>query len=497
MVRHGAAAWGFWGLMAALVLVPTLAGCVGRTPPETAPTPEPGPYFVAPSEAEAGRFYALAHGGGLLSFRPHAGASAQVELFDAQDRRVAEYGIGGGQAGPDIQVELPPGSYVLRMPTLNGTIAITSAGTELPLIPLEGHVERIVLAQDTKGVLPAVPFVPLEGAHLKLDLNLTRTPTGLRLLADGEFGWLELALSGPAGEVFRAESGPATSFAEFGDYLREVEGKFLASRARTERLQGTLDVEDLQGVLVLEAYSYSRAVPMGQDRQGQRSGRAPFEYGLLPSVPVAFDVASGASQLYLTALPDASLVGPKGFGGKDKVAAWVAVFGPDDVKLASVPVYLGTYTTVQVSQPGTYVAALLQGNATLGADVAPGKLGLRPLRVDIHELPQQAAGTSGNYGQESEDPGSEGSLQGVTFDVRPVTIDEPLTSPIPSFACSMQESLRIIQEGEVVAAYGPQWPNASLPTGALLGNGPLTLWHDGFGGSGCMRNGVAVHTYLR
>lgn len=490
MARRGVATWAHWGLVAAVALLPALAGCIGDRAPEPLPVPEPAPYAVEATEVQAGRFYAFDHDGGLLSLRPAAGASAQVELFDGQDRRVAEYGLGGGEAGPDVQMELGAGNYVLRFAALNGTISMASAGTPVQLMPLESHVERVVLAQEPKGAVPNVPFVPLRPTHIELDVNLTRTPTGMRLWTDGSFNWLELALGGPAGEVFRATSGPTASFGDFGTALREVEGLFHASRARNERLVGKLDVEDLQGALILESFSYSRAIPPGQDLQGQRPGRPPFEYGLLPSVPVAFEVAPSAQRLYFAALADAREVGPFG-GGPDSIAAWVSVFGPDDRKLASVPVRAGTYTTLAVNQPGTYVAVLLQGNATLGADAAPKNLGLLPLGVEVQEGPQRPAGSSGNYGQDSEE------LAAVPFDVRPTRIDDPFTSPIPSLACSMQESLRILQDGEVVAAFGPMWDSRDVPAGALLGNGPVTLWHDGFGGSGCMRNGVALHSYRR
>ncbi|MCA1819953.1 MAG: hypothetical protein LC620_07905, partial [Halobacteriales archaeon] len=313
-----------------------------------------------------------------------------------------------------------------------------------------------------------------------LHLNLTRAPTEMRLLSDGTFGSLSFRLDGGGGEVIRAEWGSSAFMPYFFDGVWEVPSTFHPERAHDAQLDGDIAAEDLQGSLFLEAVSYSRALPPGQERIGTGAAATAFTYGLLPAVPVSFEVAPQARHLVFW--NDAPSSPP----------AWVAVYGPDDRKLASVPVPAGTRTSLAVDVPGTYVVALLAGNATMGADAAPGTFGLAPVKAKPADLPERPAGRGGEYGQDNAS-----APAGVVYAAEPVYVEDQSVLPMPSIACFPGESVRIVQGGETLAAWGPAWEPGPLPAGVLIGAGDVTVWHDGFGDSGCARLAARLWTYQR
>ena len=475
--------------LALLATIPLLAGCVQD--PAIPLLPAPSPFAIQAFQAQPGRSYAIDHPGGTLTLRIAAASAGALVLYDGEDRRLGAYSLGGGGAA-DLRIdELAPGRHVLQVVGLNGTLMVEGPAGPVPLWPLRTHVERHVLASRPAQPVPPIPLVPRDTIHDAVRLDLTHPPTGLVLYADGDFGDLHLELSSPAGEVFRSDWGGAKFDPPFYEQLEPVPGTFHSENVRSPSLEGRLDVEDLQGVLLLDATSYSRALPAGQElvSKGPSTVSVGYrQYGLLPPRPVAFHVSSQATHLAFWndgALPSSSLRAPD--------PSWVAIYDAKDRKLASVPVLPGTVTTLQVEAAGEYVAVLLSGNATLGADAAPPELGLKPLDTLTQVVPQRPAGKGGEYGQANETI----APQGVLYGIGPTEIMDALAFPQPQFVCLPEPSLRILQGGEVLAAWGPQWQPEGGPVGVLLDGSETTLWHDGFGPSDCPRLGAKLLSYVR
>lgn len=471
---------GGWGAVAALLL---LAGCLQAADPPRAEPARWSPLLVPDAGLRAGQFYAFDHPGGTLEATLADGREASFALHAPDDRRLGTHHLSGGDPPPRLTLgPLPAGPHVLHVISLNGTIGL-EASRELRFAPLPTHVERHILAQEPHGAVPSVPFVPRGTVDEPLEVDLRHPPTALRLLSDGDFGRLEVVLRDEAGPVLESEWGGPFLDQPFYRSLEEVPSVFHGERAVGRNLTGKLSAEDLQGVVLLESWSYSRRLPQGQDGVHEATAPPRFSYGRLPQAPVAFHVASGAKTLVAWTEEPAK---PK------QEASWVLVFDAQDRKLASLPVLPGTYTAVDVRGGGEYVAVLLGGNATLGSDASPKTVGFRPLDVRTATLPEHPAGKDGEYGQDEETVAGEGIL----FDVRPAIADDRIFLPAP-IDCPPSPSVRVLQDGETLGAWGPAWRAAPTPVGALLGDGDTTVWHDGFGPSACSRWAAEAFAYVR
>jgi hypothetical protein len=471
---------GGWGAVAALLL---LAGCLQTADPPRAEVPRWSPFLVTDAELEAGRFYAFDHPGGTLEATLADGREASFALHAPDDRRLGTHHLSGGDPPPRLTLgPLPVGSHVLHVLSLNGTLGL-HASRELRFAPLPTHVERHVLAQEPHGPAPPFPFIPRGTVEEPLAVGLRRPPTLMRLLSDGSYGHLEVVLRDEAGPVLESEWGGPFLDQPFFRSLEEVPSTFHGDRAVGRNLTGKLSAEDLQGVVLLESWSYSRALPHGQDRVHALDAPPRFSYGRLPQAPVAFHVAADAKTL---------VAWSEGPAKPKQGTAWVLVFDAEDRKVASLPVEPGTYTAMDVRGGGEYVAVLLGGNATLGADASPATLGLRPLDVRGKTFPKDPAGKDGEYAQEE----GTAAAEGVLFDVRPARADDRLFLPSP-IDCPPGPSLRVLQHGETLGAWGPSWDPARTPVGVLLGDGEASLWHDGFGPSACSRWAAETVAYVR
>lgn len=471
---------GGWGAVAAVLL---LAGCLQAPDPPRAEPARWSPFLVPDAELKAGRFYAFDHPGGTLEATLAGGREASFALHAPDDRRLGTHHLSGGDPPPRLTLgPLPAGSHVLHVLSLNGTIAL-EASRELRFAPLVTHVERHVLAQEPHDPLPSVPFVPRGAVEQPLAVNLRHPPTALRLLSDGSYGRLEVLLRDEAGPVLESEWGGPFLEQPFYRGLEEVPSVFHGERAVGRNLTGQLSAEDLQGVVLLESWSYSRALPHGQDRVHEVDAAPRFSYGRLPQAPVAFHVSPRATTLVAWTEEPAK---PK------QEASWVLVFDAEDRKVASLPILPGTYTAVDVRGGGAYVAILLGRNATLGADASPATLGFRPLDLRTGTLPEDPAGKDGEYGQDEETVAGEGIL----FDVRPAIADDRIFLPTP-VDCPPSPSVRVLQGDGSLGAWGPAWRASSTPVGALLGDGEAAVWHDGFGPSACSRWAAETVAYLR
>jgi hypothetical protein len=436
-----------------------LAGCAA-----TAPSPPEPP--AAPSLApEAGGFYAVRHGGGDLVL--DADGLAQVELWGPDDARMGELMLGHG--APIVLGELGPGEYVLRPLALNGTLSIRSDEAEPPLRPLPHHAERHLLVQRSRAS-PEVPFARPPPEQLLVEVSLQRAPAAMRLLADGSHHEMSVRVQGAAGTVLEADHAGQSLYLPppFDDGgLREVPSRFHRENARDRALTASLLLYGLDGSLVLEALSYSRAEP---ERLPAFAAAEPaYVYGELPRQPVAFEVADSARWLVVD--PGAGHAG-------------VVLFDAQGRRLGLVEAKAAPVAVQVPARPGL-IAYLALGNATLGADAAPESFGLHPVEVRETFAPATAAGTPGTYGQ-AEAPVR---VRGTLFEAVPET--RPSRDFIPLSCGPVAAAIALRQGNETVAAWGFGGPGP-LPAGLFLRDGPATLLHDGHGDSGCGRAGLLL-----
>jgi len=478
--RQGRPSTGLALALATLATGAVLAGCVGPEPSPAEPPRLPSPFLRLDLGPGA---WAFDHRGGNLTLDV-SGSGAPVPL-DA-------WGPGGQRLGhwspsPGGRIDLPAaaGTYIVAVGATDGWVRARSDGQPDLAWPLPQDHRRIVLAETAPGLQPPLPAPFGPGTQtFPIDVDLGRAPTSLALLAEGGFNSLRITLRSGNETVLHADlaGGPAVPFF---DGLTDVQATSAPEKARDGHLDGTLVVDGLQGAIVLEAGVLSLAAPAGQDRVSPAAWPPPFTYGKLPAVPVAFQVASAATEVRLaSAATDGD--------------AWVALFGPGDERLATVQVAPHQPVAVELPGAGTYVAAVLEGNLTLGADAAPADFSLVPLSVSTIDLPESTASPDG-YGQ-SNATLTPDAATGVVFDARPAQAD--MVGAVPAFglACG-DESLRLLRggpDGEAVAAWGPGWADPTLRAGALLANGPMTVWSDSTGNpSGCPHEVVRFVAYHR
>lgn len=465
----------------ALLVVVTLAGCA--TPMAPAPDLRASPFYDhAPSDDG---FYAFEHAGGSLVFRLTEGSEATLDLFGDGDSRVGTYELRAVSEAAELRLDgVIAGQYVVHVVQHGGRLEIDAGGRAPLLQPLFGHVERIILAQELPGPVPQVPFFLEPEDTQELHVALARTPVSLRLLADGGFSSLHLYLEGIDGDVVLEAEAYGDPLPLLGCSLCEVPSTFHGAAARDGQLIGTLETRDLQGTIVLEAVSFSRAEPPGQAAVGTQPRPPHFTYGRLPGQPVAFEVAAGAHRLAFWQDVKQGWMG------------WVVVFDGQDRKVATVPVTINDISTLQVTGPGTFVAVVVAGNnVTMGADAAPQDHALAPLRTHFKDIPAEPPGKEGAYGQANMTVARD-----RLFDIRPVDVEAPYQ---PVIACYGDGKVRVQQGGETIGAWGSgdgdsPWFGPFPPVGVLLADGPVTVWSDGSGGgSGCSHEGAQLLSYER
>jgi hypothetical protein len=473
-----------------------LAGCTappGPTPPTG--VGDPG-HAVLPSHLAAGTFYAFRHGGGALSLGVEPGRFAKVELFDGQDVRLGQVQLGGvvGDRTPLRFEDLAPGDYVLRPLAINGTLLVASDGGSPALRPLSTHLERRILVQRPTGTSPpvAIPSLltpgPIETTHV--DIRLQHPPTDLRLLVAGTYSGLAVRLGGPTGTVLESSSdGGSPVPSVFGPSgLDDVRAAFHPDNVRDAHLTGSVESQDLKGVVILEATSYSRAEPLAGPPSRANAERPAFVYGNLPDDPVRFQTGPRTTHLLLTAGPDAA---------HDCTCAMmdnqtrITLFDGKGARIGSWS--LPPNATLSLPAPAStdFILALVSGNATLGADAPPADFELHPLKVHTTVVPAAAAGSNGEYAQ------AETSVDGLTvFDIRPEEVDSPAPEPFQGLpTCPPRETLRILQGNETLGYWGAGLRPSAAAVGTLLHDGPVTVQHDGFGTQGCSRNAARVYSF--
>jgi hypothetical protein len=498
-------------LLLVAALLPLLAGCSG---PAAKPA-GPSPLEAAAAGLQAGQYYAFDHGGGDLVFAVPANGSAEAVLYGAGDTRIGHIGLGAGQASGRFVIDgLQPGTLVLGVLSVNGTLDVRSSGRPVTTFrPLPLHVERHVLV-DRPSQTPALPILLDDPLDESMNVSLLRAPTALRIVAhDASFQDLEVRVTGRDGVVHEVQLG--TTPTPFPSYEEALPGDSYPENIRDGELTVEMRSTSFKGALILEADSYSRALV---DEGGAHPSRdvPRFTYGALPDQPVSFEVRSGAKQVYLWVEARGSSQTPSPSSSsrptqdpepcarqtaqaeacQDKRPV-VALFGPHDERLATVVVPANQTVAVPVRDAGTWVAVLLRGDATLGADAVPTDFELHPLDTVQATTPDgPAGGSDGSYGEERVPL----HVEGVPFHVE--ALQESATGGmfgVPSFgfgACG-GATLAVSRDGETIAAWGYQ--GLRQPTwdpDLYLGAGDLEAVHSDYGGA-CGRLSAVVAGYVR
>lgn len=489
--------------LAVLVIVPLLAGCT-----EGIDDPLPTAEGLAPGELQAGGYYTFAHGGGPLVFTLADEGDASFDLFDGADQRLGSVGFSSGRSGSSVHTiqGVDPGDLVLRVTTINGTLRVESGGRPVTAFrPLGTHVERHILAdaEPRANPLPGISFpIPfMTGTYDEtVNVTLVRAPTDLRILATGPAAGLVVDVSSSKGIVLTADGDSAPASGAIGEpvFLFALPGILTPQNIRDGALVAHVRADDLAGAVVLEAISYSRArlpAPLGA---GPAPADVTFTYGALPDTPVRFTVHPDATTL---------LLWQEGAGGAN---ATVALFDGRDERLATVVVLQRGSIAVPVVGGGEYVAVLLEGSATLGADLAPSDFDLHPLDHVVTVVPEGTAGShtttaGGRYGQAIEDA-SFPTAFALRASRTEATGTGELETSAPHPFCGLgnrERYLRVDQGGETVLAFregsgdGIDPAPAFLAATRALGPGSLQVHYDGFGADGCDRPAIDVLSYVR
>lgn len=508
-------------LLVAALAPPILAGCADPAGPGPA-VPSPGLVAVASTGLAVGGFYAFRHDGGELAFLAEGDAAADIVLYGGDDRRIGRIGLGGdGAAGRFTIDDVEAGELVVEVRALDGEagIDIRSAGSRVrDFEALPKHIERHVLLQRPNDAFSGLGLSGLapNPADENLDLGLLRAPSALRLLVQGSYQDLAVAVVGEDGVVLRAEQSGGPLQPSFGPSPRLVElpSEAFSENVRDGRLSAQVSAADFRGVLLLEADSFSRARPAPVD-VASTDDEPTFTYGVLPDQPVSFHVRAGTLWLYLLYEGDASGAAACREAAEDAGAdpdescgdaALVALFGPDDGRVATVRVPFNQTVAVPVPADGEWVAVLLDGEATLGADRVPSDFELHPLEVRSVRVPaDSASNTTGAYGQAVADVTGQGAVYRLRGQWQfPGVFQAPIgTSP----SCG-PSSIVAAQAGETIGFWGfgtefdePSQggsvePADSLDPDSLLDGRPLTVVHDDFGPD-CERLTLVLDGYVR
>ena len=502
-------------LLVAAVMAAALAGCAGEDPGP--PVPSPGLVAVAATDLEPGGFYAFAHGGGELVFSARGNGSAEVVLYGADDRRIGRIGLGDAVAsGRFVLDDVPAGELVVEVRSLAGEdgLDIRSAGSRVRAFDrLPVHVERHVLFQGPTDQL-GLPFVAVTPADENLDLQLLRAPSSLRLVHRGGYEDLAVVVMGESGLVLQAESpGAFASPPPIGGFgFEQVPSQAFEENVRGGRLSAQVSASDMDGVLLLEAWSYSRARPLPSD-VAVASEAPRFTYGVLPDQPVSFSVRAGTERLYLLyegtetdgICPESRPGVPDDGETPCPDAGLVALFDPDDRRVATVRVPFNQTVAVPVDREGEWVAVLLDGEATLGSDRAPADFELHPLEIRSAQLPTDSASPQrGEYGQASAAVDGQGVLFRIAGQYELPSVAQ---LPIATGPGCGPASLVAFRGGEAIGVWGIDVDFASgsdavdrplgpLDPNELLDGGPLSIVYDDFG-QDCERMTLVVQGYVR
>lgn len=493
-------------LLVATLLAAMLAGCAKD---DSAAPEVPAVGEVAGSKLDEGASYGFFHGGGGLSFAVATGDQADLDLFDGQDHRLGRIHLADNTSLRFTFDRVASGDVVVQVLSLNGTLTARSGGDEVVgFRRMPEHVERHLLAQQEGSFalpfgLPDLGILPTNPADAQLYINLTRAPQLLRVLAAGTYSGLTVKITGAGGPLLEASgsAGPDLIPIPGGNGFQTVSQVFFSENVQDARLNVTLHADDLDGVIILEALSYSRApdiIPAGARAAPEN---AMFTYGLLPDRPVRFQVHPEATELRLLApmdggdVPDATQQGIPG-ANTTEVAARVALYDTKDNKIAGLELAPGEAIAVPVSGGGDYVAVALDGAVILGADRAPADFELHPLVVQEQYEPSQPPSQRDEYAQSK----TQVDAAGTPFRITPADIvnDAFIGVSLPDvgllLGCRPEGTMRVAQGNETLGFGGDAH---SQDASVRLRNAPFTLVTDGFGPGCGTHKGAFIESYVR
>jgi hypothetical protein len=505
-------------LLATWALLPVLAGCASSPPAD--PLPAPSLTEVEADQLQNGTFYAFAHQGGDLALAVSGNGSAEVVLYGADDRRLGHIGVGAGQArGRFVLDGVEAGELVLHALAVNGTLDLRSGGDAIERFrALSAHVERHVLAERDYSFTDLTLLTGSEPIDETLEVELVRAPSELAVITRATYEQLDVTVTGRSGTIYEAQSGGGVPAPPTGLFFQEVMGTFHGQNVRDGHVTVAVYATGFGGVLLLEARSYSRAPPA--EAEAFLTDAVPrFTYGVLPGQPVSFEVRAGATEVYLwqedpPAPEDLSEECEEPANADQarcdtEASAHVALFGPQDERIGIVAVPANGTLAVPLGDagPGTWVAVLLDGEATLGADRVPGDFELHPLDAVETVLPAEAAGGNDrSYGQDRrplQPAGVAYRFSTTTQQGGPTGSAFDPTSDLLGFGGCDDTTLAVLLGGETIAAWGydslrssSRQSPAAIDPSLLLGDGDLEVAYSDFG-EGCDRIGVLVEGYER
>lgn len=496
-----------------------LAGCLDEGP---APTLL-GPASIGIDEVEAGRFYAFDHRGGSLAIGIEDGDELALHLYSPQDTRLGRLELAPDTFGKDVRLDgLAPGSYVIGVEAINGTLALLSSGASVELLTVLGsHVERSVIAEvpistdATFGIVGPIgtAFGQQRPVDESLTVNLSRTPTFMGLLFGGETQDLDVKVTGATGTVLTSEGAYAATRQGANTFIVEpLPSEFSGQGAKSSDYDVRVTAPHFEGVLILEAYSYSRHVPANPVDATSSEDDVTFTYGELPGRPVSFQVHKDARALYAWAKDprpaeeQEACIDDDGQGNASSAAAcgspsdhvaYVAVYGPDDERLGIYRLVPGTLAKIPVARGGDYVAVSHGGLVVMGADKVPVDFEMHVLDVSSTMIGQSDVGDSDDY----EQVAGRTNVSGVAFSITPAMTEpsQGQMGPLPPFfeGCPTEGRFRVLDAGnETLGFWGPGLrPGASLMPLAVP-QGDIVYVQDGMGGR-CGQTVAEVHTYHR
>ncbi len=492
-------------LLVLLLTAGTLAGCLDQ---ELQPA-DGRPAGVSLADAEAGGSYLFEHLGGplVIELAGATDASATVDLF-APNERVAGWPLGPTTERPrKAEMTLPAGAYVLHVRSLsNGTLALQSAAAAVDTVHLlSSHVERIILHQNPReglGLPPEIRLAP-RPIDAEVTIRLERPPTSLRLLATADMDDLDVTVSGGLGLVLQADdawvAGPSSLFFD-ERWLVEIPVRLWPENIVGKNYTAGLEARHSGGAIVLEATSFSLALPEASPVEQQVPSMA-FLYGELePRVPTSFQVSRANDQLILSpfpgGLPEEWTDVPHATNVSDEAEpSWVALYGPDDHKI-------GTYSigadpvAVSLPEAGTYVLVLLEGQAFVGLSRIPSDFQMHALANRTIVLPAVPAGSNGDYGLRRDTV----ELDGVAYAVRAHRVAATPTL-VALYGNCWDSSVRIVQDNQTVGHADMR--KGQIDTAGLsqasqrLMPGPLEVISDGFGRGSQCHLGLEIQVYQR
>lgn len=478
--------------IAVLVAGPLLAGCLQGDAP---PVPDVG---VAAAALEVGHYYAVRHAGGSLTFTLAGQGDASFELYSADDQRLGSVAFASSSGGTGLhRIDgVAAGDVVLRILTLNGTLQVQSAARPVEaFLPLLTNVERLlVIDRAPRSGVPLLPAfgLPLPGqeaADETISLFFPRAPAALRVLGNGPWTNLSVTVRNDAGVMLAAADVGFVDPDLLGSprSLQALPGTLTPSALRAGAATAHVRAEDLGGAIVLEVETFSR-VALPTTPSSGIDANVPFTYGPLAAGPQAFTVHERARTLHAW--------NPHG-----TLPAAVALFGPHDEALGVLRIPPASSVLQAVSGGGEYVAVLLAGNASLGADRTPAAFDLRPLEVQQQAAPSAVAGANGRYALANETLDGERvyALQLGSIESPPTGV---LESPGLTTGCDGGRFLRVTQGSEALAVVQETSEGLrgmeTLALGSLVLRGEgLQVQHDGFGDDGCNRPVVVALRYVR